>query len=403
MARVDLVDIISGRQPFSSIQASANETFGIGKASHLRWLVHGSVHQVPERQPDFEAQCDIVVCRNGGRVTEESILNLASQIQSLRDELASKLSAGDTVTELKVSLAAIAEKISLIERISKLEQGQAQYLSADKAAELRTAITAATERLAVSERLGKIEEEHNSWKTLAKYLSITAAIGTVVIGILGAILGWLGLKSFDSIVHSEIDRRFSFYSDLSNGLAYHDKFPASAIPYLQRCFEERPFEEPVVAALLLASDNADNWDAGQIVLDRLARDPTKATTFRDPITYNLIGVAALNLALARPEYRSYAERSFEQGMRIVTPDNLYAIWYLHFNKWRLLFANQDSRADQEIALLKKLNPPADMDSWEKARTWKWFTILRTTNPKLANPAEAAYRSILPSASTLFQR
>ena len=135
------------------------------------------------------------------------------------------------------------------------------------------------------------------------------------------------------------------------------------------------------------------------VLDRLERDPGKATTFHDPITYNLIGVAALNLALSSPGYRSYAERAFDQGIRIVTPDNGYAVWYLHFNKWRLLLVNDDRRSAQEIALLKTLRPPPDVDPWEKARTWKWVTELLRTKPTLATVVETGYRSIVSSYSS----
>jgi len=296
-------------------------------------------------------------------MSEEEFRQLTSEIEGLRNQLASTAANAEIIAELKANMAGFDEKVALLERM-----------------------------LALSDRFAKIEIEHNSWKTLARYVSITA-------GLAALIFGWLGFKSFDNFVHSEVDKRFSFYSDLSAGLAYHDKYPASAIPYLMRCFDERPFEEPIVASLLFASDEADMWDTGQIVLDRLGRDPTKSSTFRDPITYNLIGLAALNLGFTDPSRYPYAHRSFDQGLRIVNPDNSYALWYLRFNLWRLLLATGDPQANPELATLRAIERPPDLNSWEKAKEWKWYKVLRDANPGAARIFEEGYRSLLPTASS----
>src|SRR5262249_35839132 len=114
--------------------------------------------------------------------------------------------------------------------------------------------------------------------------------------------------------------------------------------------------------------------------------------------YNLIGVAALNLVFSVPDFTADARHAFDQGLRIVTPDNLNAIWYLHFNRWRLFLVTGDAKVNEEVAQLKNLRPPPDVDPWGKARDWKWFKTLFASKPALALSAERSYRSFLQAAA-----
>jgi hypothetical protein len=156
--------------------------------------------------------------------------------------------------------------------------------------------------------------------------------------------------------------------------------------------------EPIVAALLYASDKADDWDAGKTVLDKLESNLSKSASFKDPITYNLVGVAALNTALSDPKYYAIARTAFDRGLRNVTPENAYANWYLHFNRWRLFLATENgSSAKGEIEKLKTLTPPPDTDSWKTARTWKWFRLLLEQHPNLGTVAEESYKAMFPAS------
>src|SRR5579859_2683043 len=103
---------------------------------------------------------------------------------------------------------------------------------AERLAKLEATFGATTERIALvdkldklSDRIYKLEDEHNSWKTLAKYLSITFTVVGAIVSVLLAILSVFGYKSLDSTLRSKVDERFSFYSDLGAGLAYVSNFP----------------------------------------------------------------------------------------------------------------------------------------------------------------------------------
>ena len=48
----------------------------------------------------------------------------------------------------------------------------------------------------------------------------------------GGILAVLGYKHADQLIYVQVDKYTSFYTDLSAGLTYMDKYPESAIPYL---------------------------------------------------------------------------------------------------------------------------------------------------------------------------
>lgn len=263
-----------------------------------------------------------------------------------------------------------------------------KYATAESAAELHSSIESLRTQIALSDRLSKVEEEHNSWKTLAKYLSITTAV------VAGA-LSWFGYKSIDATIHSEIDKKFAFYSDLSSGLAYMDKHAEFAIPYLMRCFNDKPFEEPVIMSLLYSADSADEWDVGQMVLERLNRDPIKVESFRNPMTYNNIAIAALNAAIGTPSFSEDAHRALEMGLR-VAPAGSEALWYLRLNSWRYYLAMKDyTNAGVQIQHLKALKSPPDVDRWERVENWKWSQVVFSRDNQIKSKAEEMWRSVVP--------
>jgi hypothetical protein len=286
---------------------------------------------------------------------EEELQALKSQLESLTGELAAKYATGERLTEVNSSIESLKTQIAL------------------------------------SGRLGKVEVAHNSWKTLAKYLSITT-------GIVAVALSWLGYKSLDASIHAAVEKRFAFYSDLSSGLAYMDKEPDFAIPFLMRCFSEEPFEEPIIISLLYSSDSAVEWDVGQTVLERLNRDPIKLESFRNPMTYNNIAMAALNSAVGTPSFLEDAHRALDMGLRIAPPGN-EALWYLRVNYWRYYMAMKDyANADAQIQYLKRLKPPPNAEPWEEIERWKWSQIVFSRDNQARSKAEQMWRSIAPQRS-----
>jgi hypothetical protein len=272
--------------------------------------------------------------------TDQKLAQLKARIDALPTDVASKQEIATALSELHVSVKSIEDK------------------------------------LALSDRLSKVEREHESWKTLATYIAITVSI-------LGVVLGYLGFTSVDKFLREQVDKRFAYSEDLGYGLSLADKHATFAIPHLLRCFQERPFDEPLVITLLSAADNADDWDTMRTVMQELRKHPIKVNSFSDALTYNNIGIAELNLGFEEPSHFTRSREAFERGIQIASGNKPQVLWYLHTNLWRYYLATNDTQhAKREVEIAKRFDPPPEVDSWAKAAQWAWFKAFFATEHKI---------------------
>jgi hypothetical protein len=275
-------------------------------------------------------------------------------------------------------LALLKTRLDAVEAASASQQATAAAL-----AELRASLKSVEDKITLSDRFVKIEEEHESWKTLAKYIAITVSVLGLCGAILGGILTYFGYTSLDKYLEAQVDKRFAYSEDLGYGLALTAKQPSFAIPHLLRCFNEKPSDEPLLIALLNATDNADDWDTQRTIVEELRRHPTKLDSFSDPLTYNNIGIAELNLGFEDASHFARAREAFERGIKIAASNRQETLWYLHTNLWRYyLAANDLSRAKQEVEIAKKLDLPPDVENWAKASHWGWFKAFFARDSKI---------------------
>src|SRR5262249_8066243 len=154
-------------------------------------------------------------------------------------------------------------------------------------------------------------------------------------------LSVVGVKSIDDLVGRTVNASVAHFTTMSSGLAYFEKYPSSALPYLRKAFDERSDEEPVIIALLLSAEETDDWDTQRTVLQKLQQRPAQLSKFQNPLTYNAMGLAAINQAVTDARYSDFARARFDDGLRVREADDSYANWYLHFNRWRLFLLTGD--------------------------------------------------------------
>jgi hypothetical protein len=269
----------------------------------------------------------------------------------------------DELTELKARIDALQADIA-----SKQEMATAL-------SDLRASVNSLEDKLALSDRFVKIEQEHESWKTLAKYIAVTVSL-------LGIVFGYLGYSSFDKFLREQVNKRLSYSATLAYGLSWTEKNPRVAVPYLLRCFEEGPVDEPLVNSLLYTLDKANDWHTTRTVMEQLRKQhPIKLLTFSDALTYNSIGVAELNLGFEEKSHFSLAREALEAGLKKPS-DNADVSWYLHTNLWRYYLAIDDLQsAKQQVELAKQSRIPADAENWDDAEQWPWFQAYFSSSPK----------------------
>jgi len=142
------------------------------------------------------------------------------------------------------------ELAQLKTRLDAIEAASVSQATAAALSELRASLKSVEDKITLSDRFVKIEEEHESWKTLAKYITITVGILGFCGAILGVVLVYFGYTSLDKYLAAQVDKRVAYAEDLGYGLALTAKQPTFAIPHLLRCFNEKPFDEPLLIALL---------------------------------------------------------------------------------------------------------------------------------------------------------
>lgn len=269
------------------------------------------------------------------------------------------------------------EFAELKERVEALQGNSASWQDTVSAlVDLRASVKMLEEKIELSGRFAKIEQEHESWKTLAKYVTVT-------ISILGILLGYFGIQSVDKFLRDQVDKRLAYTEDFGYGASLADKHPTFAIGYLLRCFAVRPFDEPLLITLLSAADNADDWDTMRIVIEELNKHPLKTASFSNGWTYNNIGNAELDLGITDPTYFARARKALENGVQITSADKPKVLWYLHMNLWRYYLAVDDLKhAQQEAGITKGFDPPPDVDSWAKASEWAWFKAFFSSEHKV---------------------
>ncbi len=272
--------------------------------------------------------------------THRDLAELKARIDALQADLASKQEVSQALSDLRSSLKSIEDKIEL------------------------------------SDRFSKIEQEHESWKTLAKYIGITASI-------LGILFGYLGFRSLDQFLHAQVEKRLAFSANVAYGLALADRHPGFAVKYLLPCFKERPFDEPLVISLLIAADNADDWGTSRTAMEILRRPDSKIDSFSNSLTYNSIGLAELNLGFEDRLHFARAQEALEKGIKSAPIENTDVLWYLHTNLWRYYLATGDlQHAKQEVEIAKRFDPPPDSVAWNEAAKWRWFKQFFATERKI---------------------
>jgi hypothetical protein len=261
--------------------------------------------------------------------------------------------------------------------------------------ELRESVKLIEQKLVLTDRLLKIEQEQDNWRRLAKCVSVTVAIVALGAGIFGVYSVHKFFEDQGKYLKEQADKRLAFAADLSYGLALADKQPTFAIPYLLRCFLERPFDEPIVIALLSAADNADDWATLRTATEELRKHPAKVASFTDALTFNNIGLAELDLVFEDPSHMARAKEFFEKGIQIAPADRQDVLWYLHSNFWRYyLMADDLQRAQQEAESARRFDPPSNTDDWAKASQWLWFrTFFKAEHKINRSQIEQMYKQL----------
>jgi hypothetical protein len=273
--------------------------------------------------------------------------------------------------DIHQQLADLKERIDVLQTDNASKQDLATVLS-----ELHASLKFVEDKVALSDRFSKIELEHESWKTLAKYITITVSI-------IGFLLGWLGVSSINKFLRQQVDHKLGYSENLAYGLSLMDKHPAFAVQHLLLCFQDKPFDEPLVASLLTAADDADDWDTLRLVIGELRKHPIKADSFSKPLTYNSIGVAELNLGFEDKSHFALAREALMKGIQIASGNKPEDLWWLHTNLWRYYLAvDEIEHAKQEVAIAKKFDPPPNADSWAKAAEWTWFKAFFASEHKI---------------------
>ena len=283
-------------------------------------------------------------------MTQEEFDQLKGTVESLKNDFSTKLLASSVEAPLRAAIGGLDEKLKLLDRIKAFED---QLL----------------------DRIRTVEEQLTSWKV---WIGVMGSVVTLLLGALG-FLGYHSVKDWRDVVqqtvNKEVQDRTAIARELAFGLALQAKYPEFAKDHLKMAFDADPYDEPAVSAVLLATDSSDDWEMEKNVLQKLQIKPSSTPEFREPWTYNAIGLAAINVGLLESAFLDFAKVNFNNGVMRAGSD-LDALWYLHSNFWRYYLAKNDRRGAQceanRAAAVGAPDGPAE--TFDRAMKWRWFRV-----------------------------
>jgi hypothetical protein len=301
--------------------------------------------------------------------SSEALANLTKRLDELGLKLSSESARLEEQIAIRSTIATVVDKLSFFEKIRDTDNK-----NFEKQLQLYAGLVKKAEAL-------RQETKRDIFRIITVGTAIAAACGLIGIPSIKGYLQDAVKKQSDHVlrvVNPLIDFQYK-YSRGSGLLAA--KNANAALPFLMDCFTDHEYDEAVVIPLLQALDESAEWGQGKEVVDRLLQNKKKLYAFRDPSTWNTLGVVETDVGVMHPEYLSFAKESLDRARGCVTKEDKATQRFIFENIWILSILNGDlNQARQAIDELLKINDNS-IDPWKVVGEFKVFQVRFEHDPK----------------------
>jgi chorismate mutase len=259
-------------------------------------------------------------------------------------------------------------------------------------------IDSVKERLKLAKEIADLKTDYEKTIGVAK---LFAAVGVPlilsVLGLGGFVLGLVGIHKIEDIeakaqlradeafkkvesgassrVNEELEQ---VRDDLDISKAYEKMSRGqfhSAISILSGVLPRRPFDPEVLATLLHAYDQTENWEEGEMVLSKLEENPQELAKINDWDLLNNMAVIRIQEGIEDPRKLRTGTAWLERSRQFIPAGNADALTYFNLNCWLASLAEGDLQSARKYASsIAQPGSTASLDSWEKVSHWRFFKI-----------------------------
>jgi tetratricopeptide (TPR) repeat protein len=236
------------------------------------------------------------------------------------------------------------------------------------------------EQLKLSREISELRSDLGKTVGSMKLLGLA---GTVVVAVLGFV-GYASLKSIVDDARKTTESAARDNIELSRAYALASgKQNDAAIEIFLRAFDRNPYDPSVLAPLLHAYDETENWEAAEEVIQRIERDLPKLKKITDPAVLNNIAVIRIQEGVQDPQKLADGVRWLEATRWKISPDDADGLTYLNVNFWlAALVKGNLQQAKAYASQISAARSSVLLDPWSKVRNWRFFKIWLSKNPRL---------------------
>jgi hypothetical protein len=293
---------------------------------------------------------------------------MADAVNSSDDAM---LAVEELSKKLSSEIARLEERIDLTSRIDAQEKDVAA-LKSDRA-NFEKQIQLYGSLIEKAEAVRQ-ETRRDLFKVIAVGSALALVAGLVGIPTIKSYLARAADKQA-ARVSSVIDPLLDFQYAYSRGagLLAARNFKA-AVPFLMRCFKGHEYDPTILAPLLNALDEADDWVGGKQVLDRLQQQPGELLKIEDALTWNNLAVVETDVGVTDPAYLSLARQSLDRAAALVHEDDRENRRFILENFWILdVVTHRNAQAQERIKGLLALND-SSTPTWDRVRDYKVLKV-----------------------------
>lgn len=239
------------------------------------------------------------------------------------------------------------------------------------------------EQLKLSKEIGDLRTDYEKTLGAAKLLASLASIVVAIIVFLAGLVGYERYKAFEQRTELRLESELDENIKLLKAYTFMaGKQYDSAIELLKTVSEHRPYDPTVLAPLLLAYDETENWEDGESAIRRMEKNEKEASKINDRDLLNNIAILRIEQGVEDPQKLANGIQWLKKSERYTSPGDADSLTNMNVNFWMAALAKPDlEEARVYASRIAVPDSSISLDPWFKVRNWRFFRVWLKKNPK----------------------
>jgi hypothetical protein len=151
---------------------------------------------------------------------------------------------------------------------------------------------------------------------------------------------------------------------------------------LKTVSEQHPYYPTVLAPLLQAFDETENWEDGENAIRRMEKNEKEVGKINDPYLLNNMAVLRIEQGVEDPQKLANGIQWLKKSELYIPPGDADSLTNMNINFWIAALAKPDlEEARVYASRIAVPDSSISLDPWSKVRNWRFFRVWLKKNPK----------------------